>query len=440
LACNDIELKGKWPVHFTDCLSSVNPGIVGFVQKLISSLGPVCGVVGAQWGDEGKGKVVDILAAEFNVIARAAGGANAGHTIEVEGEERIFHLLPSGVLHGGKTIVLGSGMVIHLPTLLTEIAACEDLIPRLSISKEAHIVFDYHKTLDALFEERRAKSKGEGIGTTKRGIGPAFMDKASRSGLRMELLLEDASSLEQLLTERCREVQEREGITIDIERELAQLQSAQKTLAGCITDTVALLHAARDGGQRILIEGAQGSLLDLDHGSYPYVTSSATTSSGALQGLGLPPQCLTSCLGIVKAYCTRVGGGGFPTEASEEVASRIREKGGEYGATTKRPRRCGWLSLPDLKKTSKINGITHWNLTKLDVLDGEASIPVAVDMNGEKAIYEELPGWQGSIAGMTTWEELPREAQRYVEFLEKETGISVVLIGTGKGRESMVVR
>jgi len=406
------------------------------VQKFLPLLGSVSSVIGAQWGDEGKGKMVDILAEEYDVIARACGGANAGHTIVVNGTKHVFHLMPSGCLHSDKQIVLGSGLVIHLPTLLEEISTLADhgidVVSRLHISSEAHIVFDYHKEIDGKLEEEREKQKGENIGTTKRGIGPAYTDKAARTGVRMEQLNGDLSSM---MNERVASTKKTFGVDIDVKNEIAHLEAAKSLIGNRITDTVKLLHGYRESGKSILIEGAQATLLDIDHGSYPFVTSSSTTLAGALQGLGLPPNCVTSCIGIAKAYCTRVGSGDFATEATGEAADRLRDRGGEYGSTTGRPRRTGWLNIDDLKFGAALNGHTHWNITKLDVLDEEEVIPV---MTGGKMI--EMKGWQTSTAGLTDFDALPENAQKYIELIEKETGVPCSMIGTGQGREEMIIR
>jgi len=406
------------------------------VKEFSNSLGSVSAVIGAQWGDEGKGKVTDILAEHFDVIARACGGANAGHTIVVDGTKHVFHLLPSGCLHEGKPVILGPGMVIHLPTLLEEITTLKDggidIVPRLHISHAAHIVFDFHKEIDGAMEEDRIK-EGAGIGTTKRGIGPAYTDKAVRSGVRMESLGTDISAILEKKAKCNKRVFE---IDTDIALELANMKTAHDIIGGCITDTVTLIHKLRSDGKTILVEGAQASMLDLDHGTYPFVTSSSTTASGALQGLGLPPSALNTCIGVAKAYCTRVGDGPFDTEVEGDVGDALREKGGEYGATTGRPRRCGWLSIPDLIRSAQINGFTHWNITKLDVLDDLAEIPVGV---GDGKL-ETLPGWQSSTVGMTNYSDLPDNAKGYIEFIEKRTGVPVGLIGTGQGREEMIVK
>ena len=406
------------------------------MQKFLPSLGPVSSVIGAQWGDEGKGKMVDILAEEYDVIARACGGANAGHTIVVNNEKHVFHLMPSGCLHEGKHIVLGSGLVIHLPTLLEEIQTLKnngiDVLDRLHISSEAHIVFDFHQEIDGLLEEERQKKTGEGIGTTKRGIGPAYTEKSARTGIRMESLSGDIRSM---LTSRSEQIQKAYGVTIDIEKECSQTDAAKDLLARRIVNTVELLHNYRASGKSILIEGAQATLLDIDHGTYPFVTSSSTTLAGALQGLGLPPNCVSSCIGVAKAYCTRVGSGHFATEAQEEVAERLRSRGGEYGSTTGRPRRTGWLNIDDLKFGTALNGHTHWNITKLDVLDEEEVIPVMINNQ-----MTEISGWKKSTAGLTDWDALPENARKYIEIIEKETTVPVAMIGTGQGREEMILR
>ncbi len=412
------------------------------VEELLTSLGPVSAVIGAQWGDEGKGKAIDMLAEHFDVIARAAGGANAGHTIVVGGTKHVFHLLPSGSLHEGKPVVLGAGMVIHLPTLLSELRILReagiDLAKRLVISGAAHVVCEYHKEMDAMLEERRKERTGKGIGTTKRGIGPAYMEKAMRTGIRVGDLQGDVKAI---MEAKAAELSALYRIDVDVRRELQQIEEARDALAEHVVDVPSFLHARMEEGKTILIEGAQASLLDIDHGTYPYVTSSATTAAGAMQGLGLPPQVLTSCVGVAKAYCTRVGEGEFPTEEKGETGDRLRERGGEYGATTGRPRRCGWMHMADMKRVAMLNGFTHWNITKLDVLDEEETVRVgtATDETGTVS-YEDLPGWRSSTAHATAWEDLPERAQAFLAFIEKETSVPVSLVGTGPGREDMIVR
>lgn len=407
------------------------------MKKVLSSLGPVSAVIGAQWGDEGKGKIVDILAEHFDVIARATGGANAGHTIIVEGKKHVFHLLPSGSLHKGKEVVIGSGVVMHLPTLLEEIeilrAHDADFLARLRISTEAHVVLDAHKEIDGALEESRSKR----IGTTKRGIGPAYMDKAMRTGIRMGDLAGDIGSL---LREKSAAIKRMYGVEMNPAEEEKRLRDAMDIVGACVTDTVGLLHDALEAKKTILIEGAQGTLLDLDHGTYPYVTSSSTTTAGALQGLGIPPRALTSAIGVAKAYCTRVGEGDFPTEAQGEASQRLRERGGEYGATTGRPRRTGWLHMGDLRRAARLNGFTHWNITKLDVLDAEDEIPFAAADASDGAALARMPGWKSSTVGLQSYDELPKNARGLIERVEKETGVPVSFIGTGPERQQMITR
>ncbi|MEK7590766.1 MAG: adenylosuccinate synthase [Patescibacteria group bacterium] len=416
------------------------------MQQFAQNLGPVSAVIGAQWGDEGKGKVIDILAEYFDVIARASGGANAGHTIVVNGKKHVFHLLPAGSLRAGKPVVLGAAMVIHLPTLLEEIKMLGDaginIVPQLHIAPAAHIVFDYHNEIDAALEKQRVEERGQGIGTTKRGIGPAYMDKAARSGLRMESLQWSDDVLQKEIALRVKEASSLYGISGDAKAEWSNVKQAKDLLKDRVArNTAALMHSFLKGKQTILIEGAQATLLDLDHGTYPYVTSSNTTAAGALQGLGLPPRTLTSCIGVAKSYCTRVGSGTFLTEADEASQQRLRDRGGEFGATTGRPRRCGWMHIPDLKYAAMINGFDCWNITKLDVLDTEEEIFVGVGENADgKVLYERLPGWKSSTEGVRSSEKLPLNAQNFIQFIEKNTGIPVRLIGTGQAREDMILR
>jgi adenylosuccinate synthase len=396
------------------------------MEKLLKKLGPVCAVIGAQWGDEGKGKVIDILAGHYDVIARACGGANAGHTIVVGGKKHVFHLLPAGCLHDGKPVVLGAGMVIHLPTLLQEIDTLKQagihIVERLHLSGSAHIVFDFHKLVDGAMEERLGDNK---IGTTKRGIGPAYMDKAARSGIRLNVLRRlDERALKDTLDAKAKELKAMYGVTMDVEAECAQIHAAAALLHNRIIDAPQFLSAMLSSKRSILVEGAQATLLDIDHGTYPFVTSSSTTVAGALQGLGLPPSALTGSVGVAKAYCTRVGSGEFLTEADEAVGKRLRDRGGEYGATTGRARRCGWLDLPALRYAARVNGLTSLAVTKLDVLAGREHIPVCVayrvdgkivkdfpaSRRGQAEavpIYKELPGFKGAVKGITRYKDPP---------------------------------
>lgn len=416
--------------------------IVASVKKPLSSLGSVCAIIGAQWGDEGKGKVIDVLAAEADIVARAVGGANAGHTVLIGTKKFVFHLLPTGVLRPKVVNFIGGGAVVHLPSLLEEIASIEkqgvNLEGRLFLSHQAHIILNAHKEADTALEERRGKAK---IGTTKRGIGPAMGSKALRIGVRIGDLF-DPATLKDKVTAELDLLSQMFGILTNPDQEMADLLAGLNGTREYIADTAAILHDALTGKKkkRILIEGAQGSMLDLDHGTYPYVTSSATTTAGALQGLGLPPQIVTSVIGVLKAYTTRVGEGPFPTELQGADADRIRERGGEYGSTTGRPRRCGHLDLAAVKPVVWLNGITHVNLTKLDVLDAEDVIPVCIGYEKGMPRYEKLPGWKTSTRGFTAWKDLPPNAKNYITFIEKFLKVPVMLIGTGQGREEMIVR
>lgn len=407
---------------------------------------PITAVIGAQWGDEGKGKLIDLLTENFDVVLRACGGANAGHTIVVKGKKHVFRLLPSGSLHEHVQVYLGSGMVIHLPTLLEEIQILKDagidIIPRLHISAHAHVVFEYHKEIDGVLEDWRSKGKTGAIGTTRRGIGPAYADKALRTGLRMEILGWSAENVKEGLEAASARVERMYGVKADIALETKSVT----TTAALLKDQLVMngpwhLHQWMTAGEKMLLEGAQATQLDIDHGTYPYVTSSQTTLAGALQGLGLAPKHIGDCIGVAKAYCTRVGSGTFLTEADEAASQRLRDRGGEYGSVTKRPRRCGWLYIPDLKHSAMINGFACWNITKLDVLDTEEMIPVGIGLNNDDTvIWKNFPGWKTSTAGITDWKKLPKEAQELVLFIEKQTGIPVKYLGTGQGREEMITR
>ncbi len=407
-----------------------------------TKLGNVCGVIGLQWGDEGKGKIIDILSSQFDIIARAAGGANAGHTIVVNGKKHVFRLLPSGALHPNVSIVLGGGMVIHLPTLLEEIdllkAVGISIVERLFIANNAHVLFEFHKAIDGIMEDRKAK-KGSAIGTTRRGIGPAYGDKVARTGIRMEDI-KDTVKLRKILCERSSDIEQMYGVKIDVDTEIAMVEKSLSLLCPCIRDTVTFLHSSLTAKRRMLLEGAQGALLDLDHGTYPFVTSSATTMTAALHYLGLAPQSLTSCIGVMKAYCTRVGSGPFPMEAQEDRANILRKRGGEFGSVTGRPRRCGWLSLPDIERSIAMNGVTHINLTKLDVLDGEPSIPLCIAMKEGKPVTKEIPGWSQSTANCTNIDALPKEAQEFISTIEDQIHCPLAYIGTGPERAHMIER
>ena len=419
-------------------------------------------LVGAQWGDEGKGKVVDMLGADVDVFVRFQGGANAGHTVITDGQKTVFHLLPSGMLYPGKLCVLGNGLVLDPEQFLAEtgelFARGQDRA-RLAVSPHAHVVMPYHRMLDKLQEE--ARGKGRKIGTTGRGIGPCYVDKYSRSGLRVEDLINP-----DVLRERLTYIlEEKNQIFTKLynQRPLAfdeVYEPARKwgeALAPYVDDTRALLRKAADEGQHILLEGAQAALLDIDHGTYPYVTSSSTSAAGAFTGTGLAPNDLTRVIAVVKAYTTRVGEGPFPTEDFGEDGEKLRANGGEFGATTGRPRRCGWLDVPALKYSMELNGANVIALTKLDVLTGMGDIKVctAYDLNGQKLttwptdtrtlaeikpVYETLPGWNDDITHCKTFEELPANAQAYVRYIEQTLGVTVGLIGVGADRNQTINR
>ena len=413
-------------------------------------------LVGAQWGDEGKGKVVDLLGADVDIFVRYQGGANAGHTVIADGEKVVFHLLPSGMLYPGKLCILGNGLVIDPEQFLKEIANLSEKQQdraRLAISPRAHVVMPYHKILDQAQE--KARGKGRRIGTTGRGIGPCYVDKYSRCGLRIEDLL-DADVLRDRLTPLLEEKNQiltrlygEKPLPFDEVYEPARQWG--KTLAPYVDDVAVLLRRAVDDGQHVLLEGAQAALLDIDHGTYPYVTSSSTSAAGAFTGTGLSPHDLNRVIAVTKAYTTRVGEGPLPTEDLTEAGETLRRNGGEFGATTGRPRRCGWLDLVGLKYSMSLNGADTIALTKLDVLTGIGPIKVCVayEYEGErldrfpvstrvleavKPIYETLPGWSDDIARCRTIDSLPQAAQDYVRYIEKELNVPVGLIAVGADR------
>ena len=419
-------------------------------------------LVGAQWGDEGKGKVVDMMGTGVDVFVRYQGGANAGHTVIVDGKKVVFHLLPSGMLYPGKLCVIGNGVVLDPEQFLKEL---EDLHERgqdrarLVVSSSAHVVMPYHKTLDKAQEAFRGK--GHMIGTTGRGIGPCYVDKYARSGLRVEDLLDGDQLREKLVTileEKNRLLTKLYGEKpIPIDEIYVPAREWGKALAPYVGDTMVLLHEAIDSGKNILLEGAQGTLLDIDYGTYPYVTSSSTSSAGGFTGTGLAPTHIDRVIAVVKAYTTRVGEGPMPTEDKGEIGAALREQGGEYGATTGRARRCGWLDMVALRYSMRLNGSNVIALTKLDVLTGMKEIKVctAYSLNGTETeqfigsagileecrpVYETLPGWSEDISKCTTFDSLPEAARSYVYYIEKHTGASVKLIAVGPDRNQTITR
>ncbi|KAJ3163949.1 hypothetical protein HDU88_006118 [Geranomyces variabilis] len=421
--------------------------------------GKVTVVLGAQWGDEGKGKLVDILAQEIDVCCRCQGGNNAGHTIVVNGKKYDFHLLPSGIINDKCVGVIGNGVVVHIPSFFEELANLEkkglDPTGRLFISERAHLVFDYHQIVDGIKEVELGRGS---IGTTKKGIGPAYSSKASRSGLRVHHLYhfdEFAEKFRLLVTNRKKRYGDFE---YDVEKELDRYRDLAKRLMPFVTNSVQYVHNAIKTNKRVLVEGANALMLDLDFGTYPYVTSSATTVGGVCTGLGIPPSKIGKVLGVVKAYTTRVGGGPFPTEQLNEIGEHLQSVGAEIGTTTGRKRRCGWLDMVVMRYSHVINDYTSINLTKLDVLDQlpEIKIGTAYIHNGVKLTsfpadlhvleectveYETLPGWQTDISKCRSWDDLPANARKYVQRVEELLdGVKVEWIGVGAARDAMIHR
>jgi len=417
-------------------------------------------VLGAQWGDEGKGKLVDILSQEYDVCARVAGGSNAGHTIVADGIKYKFHLLPSGILHPKVIGIVGNGVVIHLPSFLTELDGLAksgiNHDGRVFISDRAHIVFDFHQKVDGALETRLGRNK---IGTTKKGIGPAYASKISRNGVRVG----DLANWE-YFEQRFRALAEHhlrsyEGLEIDVEQQLAYYKSIAPKILAMTCDTIQLTNQKYNEGKKILVEGANATMLDIDFGTYPFVTSSNPSVGSVLTGLGVSPKKLGGIYGTVKAYCTRVGEGPFPTELNVLVGEgeHLATVGHEFGTTTGRPRRCGWLDLPQLKYSITINGYTSINLTKLDVLSGLKEIPlgVAYKQNGEyldtmpaclrnlkdvQVEYEVMPGWDEDISLCRKFEDLPENCKKYVLRIEDIVGVPIRWIGVGPNRLDVIDR
>lgn len=414
-------------------------------------------LIGAQWGDEGKGKIVDFLSLNADVVVRYQGGSNAGHTIEIGAERYVLHLVPSGILYPDKTCVIGNGLVIDPTALVHEIQELEKrgvkTAGRLHVSDRAHAVMPYHKALDAARENRLAA--GSKIGTTQRGIGPAYADKATRSGIRMGDLLD--KNLEVRLTERLAEKNEQlvalGAPTLDIQKVLTEVRAAASFLAPYISDTVKLLNDTYKAKKEILFEGAQGTMLDIDFGTYPFVTSSNPTSGGACVGTGLPPRAVERVLGVIKAYTTRVGEGPFPTELLDEVGEGLRKRGREFGATTGRPRRCGWFDAVVARYSAMVNGVDFWAITKLDVMDEMETVKICVayECDGKryetvpacistltrcKPIYKEFPGWMAPTSGITSYDELPAKAKEYVQALCDISGVPMGVLSVSPKRHS----
>ena len=417
-------------------------------------------VVGAQWGDEGKGKIVDLLSDEADVVARYQGGPNAGHTVVVGDQTFILHLIPSGILRPNTVCYIGNGVVVDCDalrhereTLLTQGIHVDG---RLFVSLSAHIILPDHRALEQLTE---GGPEGARIGTTGRGIGPAYTDKAGRVGMRVADLLDP-----DIREDRVRRLRAR---TVKLLGESAKLEPIDAVLARCAKDDELLrsmavnvshaVDAAVRGGKRVLLEGAQGTHLDLDHGTYPYVTSSSATAGGACTGVGIGPTKITDVIGVAKAYATRVGNGPFPSELQGELAEKLREEGNEYGATTGRPRRCGWFDVVAIRHAVRVNGLTQLVITKLDVLDAMPEIKIVMEyeignrrvsempeslneLNAARPICETFTGWKSPTSGAREWDDLPREARRYLDRLEELAGVPVRLVSVGSGRDENVRR
>jgi len=415
-------------------------------------------VLGAQWGDEGKGKIVDLLTPSFDIVARYQGGHNAGHTVYVGGQKFVLRLIPSGILHDGITCVIGNGVVVDPQALFAEVEelarAGIDVGARLIVSDKAHLILPYHRDLDLLSEARRGERK---IGTTSRGIGPAYEDKIARRGIRVGDLA-DPKGLEENVrdnvTARNRLVHDS---TMDWKPVLDKLRQQGERLRPWVRDVSLMLSEAMRAGKSILFEGAQGTLLDIDHGTYPYVTSSNATIGGVITGLGVGPKAIGGVLGVAKAYTTRVGEGPLPTELTGAMGDRLRESGNEFGAVTGRPRRCGWYDAVAVRYSVRINGLDALALTKLDVLDGLEQIALCTayrcgsrtltefpsdvgQLSACEPVYETLPGWSTPTRGVRTFDALPDNARRYIARLEEITGVPAGIVSTGSERDDTIIR
>jgi adenylosuccinate synthase len=417
-------------------------------------------IVGSQWGDEGKGKIVDVLAERVDLVARYQGGANAGHTVHVAEDEFVLHQIPSGILHPDRRCLLGNGVVLDPFQFFEELDALTDrgieAEQRVGISARAHLLLPYHKMLDRVAEERRGAQR---IGTTGRGIGPAYEDKVARQGIRVADL-RDAARVEERLRAAAQRVDERlasqsSAERVDPDRLVQDVFGVRERLMRLATETGREIQDGLRAGKRVLLEGAQGALLDVDHGTYPFVTSSNTTAGGAAIGVGIGPTSIDAVLGVVKAYTTRVGAGPLPTELPSPLQERVRELGGEYGATTGRPRRCGWFDAVVVRYAARVNGLTGLAVTKLDVLDTlpEVQIATAYQAGGEvldhfpgdlglledaRPTYETLPGWQTSTANARRGEDLPRAARTYLRRIEELTGVPIWFVSVGTRRDQII--
>jgi adenylosuccinate synthase len=422
---------------------------------------PAIVLVGAQWGDEGKGKATDLLGSRVDTVVKFNGGNNAGHTVVIDGEKYALHLLPSGILTPGCTPVIGNGVVIDLGVLFEELDGLEARgidTSRLVVSANAHVVASYNRTLDKVTERFLGKRR---IGTTGRGIGPTYADKMNRVGIRIQdifdegILRQKVEGALELKNQLLTKVYNRRAVTVD--EVVEELLGFTERLRPMVADTGLLLDQQLDAGRTVLLEAGQATLLDVDHGTYPFVTSSSATAGGACTGSGIPPTRMDRVVAILKAYTTRVGEGPFPTELHDDMGEFLRTTGGEFGVTTGRPRRCGWLDVVIGRYARRVNGVTDFVMTKLDVLSGLETIPVCVayDVGGVRhdempmtqsdfhhavPIYEELPGWSEDISGARTFADLPTAAQNYVLAVEEMLGQRISAVGVGPGREAVVSR
>jgi adenylosuccinate synthase len=418
-------------------------------------------IVGAQWGDEGKGKIVDVLSHNFSVVARYAGGHNAGHTVIIQGKKFVLQLVPCGVLRDGCRAVIGNGVVLDPMAFLKEVGKLREagvkVDGNLFVSNRAHVILPYHRMIEMGAENAPGRVK---IGTTSRGIGPAYEDKMGRRGLRVADLL-DSTLLKATIENACHEKNMIahalfNSEPIDPEAMYREYAEAAEKVAPFVTDTALLLNKAIASGESVMFEGAQATMLDIDHGTYPFVTSSSASAGGAVIGTGVPPNAIQTVIGITKAYCTRVGSGPFPTEIQGPLAEDLRKRGMEYGAVTGRPRRCGWIDLPLLRYAQMINGVNWWVVTKLDVLDVLDEVPVCVGykVKGKKfdsipalatgfeqveAVYEKMPGWKKSTEGAASFDDLPKKAQEYLRFIERESGAKIGMVSTGPERDQTML-
>lgn len=414
-------------------------------------------VLGAQWGDEGKGKIVDLMTPHFSIVARYQGGHNAGHTVYVAGKKFVLHLIPSGILHDGVTCIIGNGVVIDPQALFAEIEELAhlgiDVGDRLLISEKAHLILPYHRELDVLSEARRGERK---IGTTSRGIGPAYEDKIGRRGIRVCDLADTKGLADEVRANVDARNQIIKDSTLDWKTVYDELLGFGARMRRWTGDATLWLNEAIKQGQRVLFEGAQATMLDIDHGTYPFVTSSNASIGGVCTGLGVPPRAIGGVLGVAKAYTTRVGEGPLPTELFGDMAERLRESGQEYGASTGRPRRCGWFDAVVVRYSARVNGLDALALTKLDVLDGldELRICTGYQIGGRtvtefpatlaadtcEAIYETLPGWKEPTRGARDFDELPAGARSYIRRLEEASGVTCAIVSTGSDRDETIIR